>query len=273
MKKHCTSTTTSSTARHSKVKLYGSLLSLTCLWSLPQLEAATTYTYDFESLNGSGFLSTNNYGTLLNGQDGWINESGASTSLRVRSGDASFGGNNSLLANSTSTSTRQNNAGFSYLIADSSSFTLSIDVRAGTSRFSRFGLTDSFNKLLFGFGVTGGQWSFTDLNGTTTSGTSVGSASTYKNLLASVDLAANGGNGAISISLADIGSESGTAIAGLQNINMNLGTINGSDMTGLYASMGGFGGMDNISITAVPEPSSATLLGLSGLALILRRKR
>ena len=35
---------------------------------------------------------------------------------------------------------------------------------------------------------------------------------------------------------------------------------------------GGFT-VDNISITAVPEPSSAALLGLGGLALILRRRK
>jgi hypothetical protein len=31
--------------------------------------------------------------------------------------------------------------------------------------------------------------------------------------------------------------------------------------------------VDNVSLTAVPEPSSATLLGLGGLALILRRRK
>ncbi|NWK56548.1 PEP-CTERM sorting domain-containing protein [Verrucomicrobiaceae bacterium N1E253] len=58
----------------------------------------------------------------------------------------------------------------------------------------------------------------------------------------------------------------------------SLGTVN-RDITGyqyfvLGAEAGsGSGQINSISLTAVPEPSSTALLGLSGLSLILRRKK
>lgn len=51
-------------------------------------------------------------------------------------------------------------------------------------------------------------------------------------------------------------------------------SFDGLDLTGYHASTVS-NGMDNISIdvTTVPEPSSAALLGLGGLALIFRRRK
>jgi hypothetical protein len=66
----------------------------------------------------------------------------------------------------------------------------------------------------------------------------------------------------------------------------NMGTISGSDTTlsagtlitglGIYGTYGtapGTARFDNVTITAVPEPASLSLLGLGAAALLLRRKR
>jgi hypothetical protein len=58
---------------------------------------------------------------------------------------------------------------------------------------------------------------------------------------------------------------------------LNEGTYTFTDTAKIRFRSGGFansthGYLDNITITAVPEPSTTALLGLGGLALILRRR-
>ena len=46
-----------------------------------------------------------------------------------------------------------------------------------------------------------------------------------------------------------------------------------SAVTVISGSQGGISNIDNFSVTAIPEPSTTALLGLGGLALILRRRK
>ena len=67
----------------------------------------------------------------------------------------------------------------------------------------------------------------------------------------------------------------GNSVAGADvtgNAYVNAATTFDSIVFTATDSKAGWG-VDNISITAVPEPSSAALLGLGGLALILRRRK
>jgi len=54
---------------------------------------------------------------------------------------------------------------------------------------------------------------------------------------------------------------------------LQLRFINTTDLPSGSADWSATALIDNVSVTAVPEPSSAALLGLGGLALILRRRK
>ena len=60
-----------------------------------------------------------------------------------------------------------------------------------------------------------------------------------------------------------------------QNVSKSYSNLAAGTYTVQYTIAGGQGAVDNIELdfTAVPEPSSAALLGLGGLALILRRRK
>lgn len=67
----------------------------------------------------------------------------------------------------------------------------------------------------------------------------------------------------------DISTDTGIAYASFGNLGLftiDLGT-------GAATSIGGIGGLNQIRDIAVPEPSTLGLLGLGGLALLLRRRR
>lgn len=234
--------------------------------------------YDFEApaVNGSAFP-----GTTLHGQDNWATSVGGNTQT-VRTGDSGIDGTAmGFGSGGDSQIARQNDANFSFNIPDGSKFLFEFDARIGTTRSMEVGLVDAGNIARI---VVGGPGSFIDEwrlrapGGDTTSADlfpTVGSD--YFHLLLKVDLAANGGDGAAWLFVADLNGDNGpellTAVAGMQNINLGLGAIDGSDLTGLYFRANGGGGVDNISITfAVPAPA-AMPAGLAMIALIAARRR
>lgn len=262
-------------------------MALISLALAPQAHAAV-YTYGFTGLTGS-FPS----GVTLAGQDDWVSVSAPpNLNATVRNDNYLNSGGNWAYANGTGTGTksiaRQNDVNFSYSIADGSVFTIEYDLRLGNiSRGGRVGLVNSSDASIFSFGnsnTSGSQWTFIDKNGTVVqSADKMPTATdTQYHLVASIDLAANSGNGAFSLA---VGQDNGTggwatpvAVTGLQNINMHLGTTTGADLTGLLLTLFGGGGVDTITLTtaAVTVPAPAALpagVGLLGLAGLFARRR
>lgn len=93
---------------------------------------------------------------------------------------------------------------------------------------------------------------------------------------------ARGNNGSVATNIGvTTGTGTGASISDSLNNDSEVGlfsaTTTASGELTLTYTVGGnsnqVGALNFMSITAVPEPSSTALLGLSGLALILRRRR
>ncbi len=85
--------------------------------------------------------------------------------------------------------------------------------------------------------------------------------------------------GSIQLASGDVEGSSTTPSGAWSNTNWSLYTASGAVATDAQSFQITFGGpgndtyADNISFTVVPEPSSTALLGLGGLALVLRRRK
>jgi hypothetical protein len=238
--------------------------------------AATTIVYDFQSLNA------NTSGTIaLNGQDNWV----AGTSLQVvldadNTRKYAVGYDNAVnIVNGS----RANNGGFAMTVpAATTQFSLSAEIRYGTfnsggqnHRRSLFGLTVGAGNFLFGAGgddTQDNKWLIQSGNGTQNFSSAATSAASnnFGTIKLNVDLSANSGNGSASLFLDDV------AISDLQNINLNLlslaGYTNGSSFNGMAISSGDFGRLDNLTLSYIPEPSTAFLSAIGILALMRRRR-
>lgn len=270
-----TSAPTCSSPLKASRRIIGLVAGLTGLLAC-HASAATTITYDFQSLNA------NTSGTIaLNGQDNWV----AGTSLQVildadNTRKYAVGYDNAVnIVNGS----RANNLDFAMTVPMAiTQFSLSADIRYGTfnsggqqHRRSLFGLTVGAGNFLFGAAgddTQDNKWLIQSGNGTQTFSSAVTSAvsSTFGTIKLDVDLSANSGNGAASLFLNNV------AISDLQNINLNLlslvGYSNGSSFNGMAISSGDFGRLDNLTLSYVPEPSTALLGGLGMLALLRRRR-
>lgn len=240
--------------------------------------AATITTYDFQSLSAS--IAGGN--TVLNNQDNWTAHADIDVIL---DGTSKFvaGYSNTNIQNAN----RPNNLNFAMTVPTAiTQFSLSADIRVGTFtsgsaqyRRSMFGLTVGSSNFLFGAGgddTEDNKWLIQSGSGSQSfsSAATTSSSSLLWSMKLDVDLSANSGNGAASLS---VNSGSGfTAISDLQNINLNLlsldGYSNGSSFDGMAISSGDFGRLDNLTLSYVPEPSSALLGGLGLLALLRRRR-
>lgn len=199
----------------------------------------TNATYGFSSTTGSS-----NPGTVLGGQDNWFQTSGG-TALRVRNDPVvpGFTGNRGYSAETTiHTATRMNHASFSYAfpthanilrlsfvgqVKNSATTTLGLGSDANSN--GRIDAADAAGEFGFEFGFSKNNWFIRQAaQGTTTnSPVSLGSSTWYCELR--VDLAAHRGDGAGSLFIQQLGTNTGVPVtdglkpvASLQNINLGI---------------------------------------------------
>ena len=223
---------------------------LTVAMSIPLF--AATSVYDIQDVGASGTkLSTDNWvgGDL----DNWI--------VGTAFGDTYARNNNG----GDQTITRDNDAGFSYSIPAGTTFvSLEITGRFGAG-FVQTGFSSGGTAIL---GIGGGfnnNSKFFILDGGTRryeSGTSF-TADSIKTIRMDFDLVA----GSADLILDPNGTP--TTLLDDQSIAASLGSADGL----FIRSNSQYNGPATFTITVVPEPSSAALLGLGGLALILRRRK
>jgi hypothetical protein len=201
----------------------------------------TAATYDYATATGSA-----SPGTVLGGQDNWL-QLGGGTTLTVRNDAALPGitGNRGYSGSTTIyTATRKHNAAFAYAIpAAATALRLSLVGRVKDTAATTLGLGQDANgnnrvdsaeaagEFGFEFGFSKNNWFVRQaaLGTTTTSAASLGSASTTWYCELRVDLTANGGDGAGSLFLQQLGDSSGNPVTdtlkpvtALQNVNLGI---------------------------------------------------
>lgn len=144
-------------------------------------------------------------------------------------------------------------------VGQSLSFDLGVNFRNGNKGVD---IRDGSDTVIFNFNIG------TDdhvVNNATTGNGSTGnaySANTAFNL-SFTQTSVGGGNWTINRSGGTTDSDSGTYTGAVASLKLYNGADGGGAANNLFAN----------SFTVVPEPSSAALLGLAGLALILRRRK
>lgn len=215
---------------------------------------AATFVYDIGTEVGatSTLLSTDGWtGTDL---DNWVVGSG---------GDEIYARNQN---DGDNTITRQNDVDFGYTIpTGTTSLTIEMTGRFGAG-FWQAGIADISGNLLLGIGGdfnANNKYFIFEGSRFNESGTSATGDGSHT-LRMEVNLLAGAGNGSASLFYDD------TLI--LENQALTLPDL--STASGLYIrSSSRFVGPAKFTITAIPEPSSTALLGIAGLALILRRRK
>jgi hypothetical protein len=260
---------------------------------------ATVYTYDFDNGQVTGSASP---GTPLLGQDGW-GGLGHNGDVGVRNDVAAIGmpGNAAFnTLNGNAILGRKNDANFSYSIpAGASNMTLeflgridggntnvifglgydadnngAIDVQATEAGF-HYGYADQgFYIRQPGFG--------SDLY--SSEGPDDADAGEVWRMVLDVDLTANGGDGAGSLSVAQIWDGSTldvnaplVPVADMQNINLGITGLGVpiSQWDGIMIRTSGRAGiaLDNLTVDVVPEPTAVVLLLGAALVLLGVRRR
>ncbi len=266
----------------------------------------TTNTYDFQSLAAN---------VVINGQDNWqymgnMNNSSnivGSAGCAIPSGAAPANVANTVnsglytggiaLRNPGTTggthgfTSRKNNAGWNYSIPVSSDYmifefdydngnwwgeiiNLGYDKNAD-GNFSSSCSAPDFNELGIGLSLSVGNLILYKADGTTISTTRVGSGWTKYRI--TIDLRANGGQGAGYVSYRVLGTSSAwQQVNALQNINMNINPLsvnqnNLQNLNGIIVQQeaGGVGIVDNISITTYKNNILLPITICSGSALNL----
>ena len=247
--------------------------------------AAVITTYDFDDTLGSA--------ATLNGTGNWVSVTGTPNPNSVDSIGTTDKSASQPAVSTLEVLRRKNDSHFSYNIGPGTVFSYEYDIRIGISgnfhRTTEAGLvsdtlgtpTNVFN--LGYLGVTGdlNKWRLRGLFGNYLSTSTVATGvSEYWHIRLDVDLAANGGEGSATM-YAGLGLGVGTpvsAVAGIENVNLLLATnglANSSLWDGMFISMQAGSQVDEFTITATPEPSTALLamLGIVGLVARRRRKR
>ncbi len=262
---------------------YRLVFTLSVLWLLPCRELRAL-SYDFNAYTLGD----------LNGQSGWGSE-GFNGAAGVQISGGSFNSTQFALFNDAGAgrgASAWNKGAFSPLNG-SETVTLQFDFRAGTTQSNYVGLgwDNGSSKVTLnspanqhGFeiktGLSGGIAVF--LNGASF-GTDAGgfTAGGWYTIRVDMNLGANSGAGSLSVVSKVANASSFDPVTGLQNVNMGLNGLgtSASDPT-LWNTLwfhneGGFSGLDNLAVTAVPEPAPIALFigGLIAMGMVVFRRR
>lgn len=276
----------------SALRLFG--LSLACclsfIVSVASQPAYAALTYTFDSLTT---------GTLA-GQDGWADFIGAGSNHTVASVIPSHLGVPTNVVTGFDQSARTNDGNYSYdpLSPSDTAAVIQFDVNSmnggDTAVFALgrdLGTIDGTRHSRLGpqFGLYGSTFMIrgaTEGSITQTSLTGTDSTTDWYRMQLVVDFTANGGNGAGSVFLQNLtdGEVGYRAIAGLQNINLQIlnmeaASENPASWNSLYLRSSGTQTMfDNLQPSPLPppppapEPSSLLLLGLGAIGLAKRMR-
>ena len=262
---------------------YRLVFALSVLWLLPCRELRAL-TYDFNAYTLGD----------LHGQSGWGSE-GFNGASGIQIATGSFDSSRFALfsdAGAGRGASAWNQGAFSALNG-SEAVTLQFDFRAGTTQSNYVGLgwDNASGKVTLnsaanrhGFEIktalSGGIAVF--LNGSSF-GTDSGGFTDggWYTIRVNMDLAANSGAGSLSVVSKVANASSFDPVTGLQNVNMGLDRLgtSASDPT-LWNTLwfhneGGFSGMDNLAVTAVPEPAPIALFtgGVIAMGMVVFRRR
>lgn len=238
--------------------------------------------YDFESLgNGS-----------LTGQDNWLAFPPTPTdTLSIQAGS---GANTSKVAG-TNGGRNVRNFGSSFFSGTETTAIIQFSAQPGGVHMAlaadgnnngSIGDTNGELSPLFGFDTSsnffispkaaGGQFAsaITSTRITANNGVSAGLASDWYQVRLVIDFNANTGAGSGSLFYLNTtnGDTTFTAVSGLQNINLGLNFMtagaNPAAWNAIYLRANGGGFIDNLSVTAIPEPATVGIV-LGGFALLV----
>ena len=256
------------------------LVAATLLLGMSSTYAAT---YDWTTATGSGGAGTtlnSANGNISGANDGWGHSSVAGNlSVKSTHQPAGFSGNYVFRGLDDKNASRLNDSNFTYSIAsDATEVTLSVVLHLdGTSSsWGYAGLKDVSNgsgEEHFRIGYNGG-WVYRGNDGVTVTladtGVSeyvLGTPTSFR-ATAVFDLVSN----TYSYTVENLTDGGSAVLASNVAIAPAVANLDWSNYDGLYMR-GRNVSFDGISVASVPEPSSTALLGLGGLALILRRRK
>lgn len=226
------------------------LTTIAALVSLPLQAAAIIINVDFQVTGGTTFVG-----------EGAIRPAGSGTTWNAF--DISTGGLNPPNGESMLN------------LLDEYGAATTVAVEFGTGWTGTFNATGTTNPLQWDRAYTAGA----DLGTFTISGLAAGGGTTYNvALIASGDIETEFTLGGTTLT-ATGGSANSGFVDGVSHVYFSDLTATGGEITFTTRASGGTGngalaGIQIQAITqAIPEPSSTALLGLGGLALVLRRKR
>ncbi|GAA5496705.1 hypothetical protein Rhal01_02890 [Rubritalea halochordaticola] len=239
------------------------LLSLTLAAATASSQAAIVVQENFDYADGP--VATLNGGTGFSGA--W--DAGNSTGTRlfnVSSGSAIYngGGNGTVTVQSRDFAT-------GYTVDTSTTLTISFDLIVNETQAGRgigINLVDSVggNSVFLGKRING---SYGAHSGITAGSTTYSNSGATGSMLLTAVFTSNGTD-----TFVDVQANGGSVVSG--TITGTQFAFDSLELTGYHGSTVS-NGVDNISIdvttTAVPEPSSTSLIGLAGVALLLRRRR
>ncbi len=261
----------------------GLFFALSALCFLP-CSAVRGVSYDFDAYSLGD----------LNGQSGWGSE-GFNGASGIQIADGSFNSTRFSLFNDAGAgrgASAWNQSAFSALNG-SETVTLQFDFRAGTTQSNYVGigwdngsgkvtLNSAANRHGFEIKTDLGGGIGTFLNGSSL-GTDAGGFTDggWYTIRVTMNLGANGGAGLFSVASKVANASSFDPVTGLQNIGLGLDALGMSasdpDLwnTLWFHNEGGFAGVDNLLITAVPEPAPIALFtgGAVAMALLIFKRR
>ena len=253
--------------RHSM--LAGLLLSFMLLG----LNAHAVVIYSFEGLSNG----------TLDGQDNWTSPSGAPFIVSDGTGYDTSKVTGTAGSATSNFAIRANDGNFSFgSLVGVTTLTLGFDTRyvaggnAGTNNQSQFSLNSADSVTgSAAFGLNGNGLVINSSGPVLPSGLNFDD---WFSLQLVMDLTANSGDGSGSLFYKNLtdGDTGYTAVAGLQDINLDLSPLQDpTQWTRMVLRTGFYEGnkIDNLYIASVPEPSCALLTALGLICLIPRRRR